>query len=54
MAIHPPMLYLGFVGTDDPLRLRDVSTGVGRFVDRLDQGDAALDANRLDLPQYRD
>ena len=51
MLAHPPLLYLGYVGLTDPVRLRDGSACLapgGRAVDRCNP---TLDARRLDVPR---
>ena len=52
MIIHPPMLYLGFVGFTIPFRIRAGGAAIGRLVDGLDSGDAALDSDRLDFSKF--
>ena len=53
MVIHPPMLYLGFVGFTIPFAFAMSALASGESVDGLDQGDAALVADRLDLLEHR-
>ncbi len=49
MLAHPPMLYLGYVGLDDPLRLRDGRAALATHRRALDRLNAALDARGVDL-----
>ena len=51
MLIHPVLLYLGFVGLDHPVRLRDGVAARQALRRALDRRDEALDARRVGLPR---
>ena len=53
MVIHPPMLYLGFVGFTVPFAFALSALASGDLSTGLDQGDSALVADRLDLLEHR-
>ena len=53
MIAHPPMLYLGYVGPDDSVRLRHGRARLAARGRTLDRGHAALDARGLDIPRRR-
>ena len=53
MVIHPPMLYLGYVGFVGAVRVRHGLADHAAAGRRLDPHDAALDAGHLAVPEHR-
>jgi len=51
MLAHPPILYLGYVGTDYPVRVRDGRAALAAYRRALDRDDPPLDARCVDVPR---
>ena len=53
MMIHPPLLYLGYVGLTIPFAFASAALLSGRVDERLDRRHAPLDAARVDGARHR-